>query len=220
MKEFLKVSFNPQQCSQEILALRNLLQSKTDLAENQDLKPFFESHQQLAVFLGTYSPSLLQFDLLSFQYQLFGDFSCDIVVGDSRRQCYGFVELEEAMDTSIFHRQGKKATPEWSRCFEHGISQITDWFWKLDDMASTDDFEARFGRRRAFYFGLLVVGRRPALASPREWQRWDWRRRKVVVNSLPIIHVTYDELCEDLLARLERESANDAGTTCEPAPKA
>ena len=123
------------------------------------------------------------------------------------------------MNSSIFHRQGQKATPEWSGCFEHGISQITDWFWKLDDVANTDDFEARFGRRRASYFGLLVVGRSLALSGPRERQRWDWRRQKVIVNSLPIIHVTYDELCEDLLARLEGNVPTTRAPPASPHPR-
>jgi Domain of unknown function (DUF4263) len=203
LKDFLNLTFDPRQCRQEVLALRTLLDSQPELEENRVLKPFFEAHHQLTLFLGSFSPEMDQFDLVAFQYSLFGDFSCDIVVGDSQRQAYSFIELEEATATSIFHRQGRKATPEWSTCFEHGLSQLTDWFWKLDDMSITDDFAARFGRRRAPYFGLLVVGRDNALAAVREQQRWEWRRRKVIVNSQTIYHVTYDELCDNLLSRLD-----------------
>jgi hypothetical protein len=213
VKEFLSIAFDHHQCLREALALRDLLAARTDLEENRDIKPFFESHRQLAAYLGSLSGDLVRSDLLAYQYQLFGDFTCDLVVGDSSRKAYGFVELEEAATASIFRRQGQKATLEWSTSFEHGLSQIIDWFWKLDDMAHTDDFEARFGRRRAQYFGLLVVGRSSALASSREQQRWEWRRRKVLVNSLPIIHVTYDELCDYLLARLRDLSAqSNTGT--------
>jgi hypothetical protein len=72
-------------------------------------------------------------------------------------------------------------------------------------MAQMDDFVARFGRRQAAYFGLLIVGRNTAFTSPREKQRWEWRRRKVLVNSLPILHLTYDELCDDLWLFLESQ---------------
>jgi hypothetical protein len=202
MKEFLSVTFDARQCHHELLALRALLDQQAELEEQRDLKPFFASHPQLAAFLGSYSADLTRFDLLAYEYQLFGDFACDLVVGDSKRQAYGFIELEEATSTSIYHRQGKKATLEWANGFTHGFHQIIDWFWKLDDMANTDDFAARFGRRRVPYFGLLVIGRSSALASPREQQRWEWHRRKVVVNSMPILHVTYDELCDYLLACL------------------
>ena len=202
MKEFLLITFDARQCRQDLLALRALLDQQAELEEQRDIKPFFASHPQLAAFLGSYSADIFDYDLLAYEYQLFGDFACDLVVGDAKRQAYGFIELEEATPTSIYHRQGKKATLEWANCFTHGFHQIMDWFWKLDDMANTDDFAARFGRRRAPYFGLLVVGRSSALALPREQQRWDWHRRKVVVNSLPIWHVTYDELCDSLLARI------------------
>jgi hypothetical protein len=145
VKDFLPIAFNHDLCLQEVLALRDLLASKSDLEENRDIKPFFASHRQLAAFLGSYSEDLVQYDLLAYEYQLFGDFACDLVVGDSHSKTYGFVELEEGTAASIFRRQGQKATLEWSTCFEHGLSQIIDWFWKLDDMAHTDEFEARFG---------------------------------------------------------------------------
>jgi hypothetical protein len=79
---------------------------------------------------------------------------------------------------------------------------LIDWFCKLNDMERTDDFESKFGSRSIDYFGLLVVGRTQSLA-PREQRRLHWRQEKVVVNSNKIRCVTYDQLCEDLLARLD-----------------
>lgn len=65
-------------------------------------------------------------------------------------------------------------------------------------MAHTSDFTARFGSPHAVYFGLLVVGRDIWLSHPREQRRWDWRAQKVLVNSLPVRCVTYDQLYRDL----------------------
>ncbi len=194
MKEFLRVAFSPEQCRQELSAFKALLDGKKELEENADIKPFFAAHLHLAAFLGSYACNITRFDLVAFQYQLFGDFSCDLVVGDSVRQTYGFVEWEDATLTSLFRRQGEKATPEWTARFEHGFGQIIDWFWKLDDMARTDEFEARFGSRHIHYFGLLVAGRDEWITHPRERRRWDWRSRRVFVNGVPVQCVTCDQL--------------------------
>jgi hypothetical protein len=48
VKDFLTVSFDPRQCREELMALRALLASKAELEENQDIKPFFETHQHLS----------------------------------------------------------------------------------------------------------------------------------------------------------------------------
>jgi hypothetical protein len=216
MKDFVRVRFDPARCRQELVAFRNMLESKQELEEATDIKPFFEVHQQLSVFLGCYAPTLTHYDLLAFQYQLFGDYSCDLVVGDSARKVYGFVEWEDAAAGSLFRQQGRKATPEWSSRFEHGYSQIIDWFCKLDDMARTDEFESRFGARNIHYFGLLIAGRDAYLSHPRERRRWEWRAQKVIVNSLPILCVTYDQLHRLLSDKLNLNYPVVAQTEADP----
>ncbi len=71
-------------------------------------------------------------------------------------------------------------------------------------MAHTEEFEERFGSRRASYFGLLVAGRDSHLTHSREQRRWHWRAAKVLVNSLPIRFVTYDQLHADLASELDK----------------
>ncbi len=198
MKEFSRIEFDPAQCRQELAAFRALLECKEELEEGTDIKPFFEEHIQLSALLGTYHWGYAHMDLVAFQYQLFGDFGCDQVVGDSQRKIFGFIEWEDATTTSLFRRQGQKASPEWSSRVEGAFSQVLDWFWKLDDMAATQDFTARFGAPQMSYFGLIVIGRDSWLVHPREQQRWEWRSRKVLVNSLPVRFVTYDRLYQDL----------------------
>lgn len=134
---------------------------------------------------------------------VFGDFGCDLVVGDSLNRSYGFIEREDAAAGCLFRQQGRKATPEWATRFEHGLSQVIDWFWKLYEMAHTEEYEERFGSRRTSYFGLLVLGRNSHLAHPREQRRWHWRAAKVLVNSLPIRFLTYDQLDADLASELD-----------------
>lgn len=202
MKDLIAVQFDPDRCRQELLAFKGLLDGKSELGENADIKPFFEAHHQLAVFTGSYHWSVAHYDRLAFQYQLFGDFTCDLVVGDSACKAFGFIEWEAGTATGVFKRQGEKATPEWATRFERGFSQIIDWFCKMDDMAHTDEFEARFGARHIEYFGLLVAGRDEWLSHPRERRRWEWRSQKVLVNGRAIRCVTYDQLHQFLSAKI------------------
>jgi len=202
MKGFQHLRFDLGRCHQELAAFRALLDGKKELEENGDIKPFFESAPYLSVYLGSLAWDFSHFELVAYQYQLFGDYSCDLVVGDPVNHSFVFTELEDATVASLFRQQGKKATPEWSSRFEHGYSQLIDWFCKLDDMARTDEFEARFGARHINYFGVLVVGRDEWLNHPRERRRWDWRSQKVVVNSLHIRCLTYDQLYRLLAERL------------------
>ena len=110
-----------------------------------------------------------------------------------------FVEFEDARPNSIFKKS--KPTPEWSPRFEHGFSQILDWFYKLDTQRHPADFESRFGARAIHVSGLLVVGRRQNLEA-RERDRLAWRRQRVAVNGWQINSMTFDDLCEDTLERL------------------
>lgn len=204
MKDFLRISFDAPQCWRELHAFRELLDNRAELREAADIKPFFDAHRNLSALIGSLWWEIKQFDLLSYQYQLFGDFGCDLVVGDSSRKAFGFVEFEDGAPDSIFRRQGQKAVLEWAPRFEHAVSQIVDWFWKLDDMERTDEYEARFGARHIRYFAVLVVGRDRWLTEARERRRLDWRCERVLVKSRTVQCLTYDQLyrhCSEWLDR-------------------
>lgn len=203
MKDFLAIQFDVARCAEELRDFRRLLDSKKELEEGADIKPFFEAHSHLSALLGAFHWSNSRWDRIAFQYQLFGDFACDLVVGDSAQKVYVFVEFEDGLPTSLFRRQGEKSTPEWGSRVERAFSQIVDWFWKLDDMARTDDFEVRLGARHVDYCGVIVAGRDEWLAHSRERRRWDWRSQKVLVNGFAIRCVTYDQLYNFLAGRLE-----------------
>jgi hypothetical protein len=145
MKHLDTLTFDAKQCQQELGELQTLLATHAELKEEQQIVPFFRDRRNLAAFLGSLYPEIIRTDRIAFEYDLFGDFSCDLVVGDAGSGAYGFIEFEDAAPNSIFVRRGAKSTPEWSSRFEHGYSQIIDWFYKLDDMARTGEFEARFG---------------------------------------------------------------------------
>jgi hypothetical protein len=201
MKTFTPLAFDPIQAHKEVLELRDLLAGNPVLEEHKDLVPFFRNRPHLSALCGLYDLQIHRFDRIAWEYELFGDFTCDLVVGDSETKGYCFIEFEDAGPRSLFVQQAQRAMRDWSPRFEHGYSQIIDWFYKLDDCKNSDDCEARFGKRTIDFTGVLVIGRQQYL-QPGEALRLNWRRQHVIVHSKRIICVTYDELVSTLLIKL------------------
>jgi hypothetical protein len=210
MPDFHPHSFDRAHCRQEVLELKALLESSGDLGEAV-FHDFFEPRLHLRALIGGYNSALASLDRLAWQYPIFGDFRCDFAIGDWTRKAYTFVELEDARPNSLFVKQGDKATRAWSARFDGGYSQIIDWFYKLHVMTDTPDMEARFGKRSIRYTGVLIVGRDQHLQAG-ERLRLEWRQEHVVVNSKHVFCVTYDQLLEDLMFRLDNSIvAGNAG---------
>jgi hypothetical protein len=109
------------------------------------------------------------------------------------------VEFEEATATSVFKKTGR---PDWSARFEHGFSQIVDWFQILDDMKNTNRFREQFGTSLADYTGVLVVGRSGFLdTAQRDRQRW--RSMNVLVAGRRVECMTFDDLLREFKARVD-----------------
>lgn len=201
MPDFVTHTFDPIACRAEVEALRGLLQGSADLSEGV-LRRFFKARRHLAALTGLYNPAIAHFDRVAWEYALFGDFRCDMVVGDSVTKACTFIEYENARPNSLFVKHGAKGTREWSPRFDRGYSQIVDWFYKIRVMTDTPDMEAKFGKRSIDYIGVLIVGRDRHMDAG-ERMRLDWRREHVVVNSKKIVCVTYDQLLDDLTFRLD-----------------
>ncbi|MHB1424755.1 MAG: Shedu immune nuclease family protein [Gemmataceae bacterium] len=202
MKSFERLRLDLSQCRKEVGQLRKWLGGKTRIAERKHILPFFRKRRHLSAFVASYRANVVRFNRIAFEFSLFGDFTCDLVVGDSVKNAYCFIEFEGAEPACLFVKQGRKATREWSPRFDHGFSQIVDWFYKLDDMRKSDAFAALFGARSITYKNILILGRDRDLL-PGERERLEWRRNNVVVASQKIECVTFDELVEDLQDRLE-----------------
>ncbi len=192
MKQFSSHRFDPVQCRLELDAFKALLDNNQNLGETAQISPFFETHLNIAVFVGELAYGIIEHDLVAHQLGLGGDFACDLATGDSKRLTYCLVEFEDAMEDSVFRKVGRKATRDWSPRFEHGFSQIVDWFYKLEDMKQSNAFEDLFGRN-ASHYGVLVAGRSHAL-QPGELTRLRWREQKVLIDSRRVFCLTYDEL--------------------------
>jgi hypothetical protein len=201
MKIFEHLNFDYAQCRQEVAALRSWLRAHPTLGEKA-IRDFFRHRRHLSAFIASSNPNMQRFDRLAFEYPLFGDFTCDLVVGDFSGGTFCFVEFEDAGPQSLFIQRGKKATREWSPRFDHGYSQIIDWFHKLDDMEKSSDYTSRFGAATIRHSGVLIAGRDQNL-NPGERERLVWRSDHVVVASRAIQCMTFDGLAAALQARLD-----------------
>lgn len=211
MPDFQPHTLDWSACRNQVQELKALLDGSTDV-EEAAFHAFFQPRTHLRALIGSYNPSLASADLLAWEYPIFGDFRCDLAIGDSLRKAYTFVEYEDAGPNSLFVKQGEKATRAWSSRFDRGYGQIIDWFYKLHVMTDTPDMEARLGKRAIRYTGVLLIGRDQHML-PGERLRLEWRQDHVVVNSKHIICITYDQLLDDLLFRLEQYTlaANTGG---------
>ena len=136
-------------------------------------------------------------DVFAHEYEIYGDFVADLVIGDSTTHHYLLVEFEDGKPESIFVKKKYKSTPNWSPRIEAAFSQLIDWLWKLEDMRSTADFQNTFGSRRAKFQGLIIIGKDMNLAS-QEIDRLKWRMDRTMIDSNAVSCVSFDELSQDL----------------------
>ncbi len=196
MKSLQTIDFDPTSFTKELGEFASLLKTKAELSERDDLLPLFRRSPNLIAMLGNLHPGITSVDRIAYEYDLFGDFACDFVVGDSKRSAYCFIEFEDAKKNSIF-MPSLRATSDWATRFEHGFSQIVDWLYKLSDTEKSEAFKDRFGARSIDAMCILVVGRSAFLTEP-EHRRVLWRERHVVVHSQKIRCMTFDQLFEEL----------------------
>lgn len=200
MKSLDHYSFDLTACQQEVKALKTLLDTVAEPEERKHLLPLFKACKHLTALTNLYVPGIIEVDCVASELSLSGDFSCDLVIGDLSNKAYCLVEVEDASARSVFDRSGKKATRDWSPRFEHGFSQIIDWFYKVSDVRQTNEFERLFGRHATFS-GLMLIGRHNLL-EPGEAERLRWRVDRVLIDSNKVFCVTFDQLYNDMQAQI------------------
>ena len=202
MKNLQPHTLNPTNCRAEWDDFSRLLTSKSVLSEKSDVLPFFRTRHDLSLLVCSYFPMIKSPDRFAHEYEIYGDFVADLVVGDSFTNRYLLVEFENGAPDSVFKQKGTKSTLDWAPRFEGAYSQLIDWLWKLEDMRSTADFLNTFGSRRATFQGLIVIGKNMKL-SKQEEDRLKWRLDRTMIDSNAVSSVSFDELCDDLNHWLE-----------------
>ena len=192
MKHFDTLVFDQKTYERELAEFEQLLTHTSTLHEQADILPFFRDRKHLSARVGNVVNSIKQADKIAYEYDLFGDYVCDLVIGSSQTNDYCFVEFENATADSIFTKKKGRYEPYYTCRFEQGYSQIADWFYQLNDV-SESQIKKRFDKSRINYYGVLIIGR-SAFLSENEQKRLIWRRRNFVVNSQHIMIYTFDEL--------------------------
>lgn len=200
-KELRPFTLSLAQCEGDLVAYRALLDHAAELSEGRDILPFFRARPHLVAMAGSLNLQLHQIDRLCEEFDLFGNFRCDWAVGDSGSGAYTLIEFEDARPASVFGG-GTKYHEEWGRRFEHGFSQLVDWFWAVDAYRGNPDFQRRFGTGPVQFFGLLVVGRRQFLRGD-QLDRLKWRLDRVTINTHKVTCITFDDLYDFLAKRLQ-----------------
>lgn len=177
-------------------ALDALLTTRDELSEREDILPFMRTHPHLCALIGSYNQRANVYSRMGLEVPLFGQFTADLVSGDHATRAYTLVEFEDGRPGSMFVQRARQRT-EWSPRCEHGLSQLTDWLWLLDDQGHTHVFEEIFGPRPITATVVLIIGRDHGIA-PADRHRLEWRRDHVVINSQHLYCCTFDELLRDL----------------------
>lgn len=171
-----------------------------ELGERADVLPFFARHRKLAALIGMSYSRLAAPDRVKTELSLFGDCTCDLVVGSAANGRFCFVEFEDATPTSAF-QSDSKGMPSWSPRLEHGLSQLVDWFYLLSDQSQTQQFRSFFSTDLVDYCGLLVIGR-SAFLDENQQHRLRWRSQNTLIAGRPVWIVTFDELYSALAERV------------------
>jgi hypothetical protein len=211
------IVFEPAKFQQELSAFEGLLRSKADLSETNDILPFFKKNKHLTAYLGTFALNIAVATEICFEYEFFGDFKADILLGSKQEREFCVVEFEDGKQDTIFKKQRKRKNPEWSARFEHAFSQITDWFYNLEDFKNTQGFSATFGPGHTSFTGLLVMGRSAGLDATKK-SRLKWRTDMVSIGKHKVSCITFDELHAGLQRKFNLYSAGSRIETTTEAP--
>ena len=193
-QQFTSVTLDPIQCRVEIDEFGVMLASGAELSEKHDIQPFFKRRVQISAFIGSFMRNIGPATQICFEYQFFGDYAADLVLGDKAYRQFCVIEFEDGRSQSIFKPSPSGNTRVWSSRFEHGFSQIIDWYTMLDDLKKSQRFKRDFGDGHVRFSAMLIIGRDAGLTDAYDRFRLDWRADKVSVDSNNVVCVTFDEL--------------------------
>jgi hypothetical protein len=209
----ISLSYGFVQQKEAVQAYEDLLNSKEELEEKDDILRFFKVNPVLIPMMADLvSMSTMDIDVSQCEVRLWHDFICDGVFGDSGRNTYCLIEFEDAKKNSIFDKKPQNH-PKFARRFECGISQIIDWFWKIDALKNTStEIEHLFQAHNPTIRAILIIGRTSFLKNNSEKARLKWRKEKTIIDSKKIECITYDDLLDyfkGIIKKKEKEKLLD-----------
>jgi hypothetical protein len=212
----LPYRFDINECDKQLRELQDFLTTNQEIKEGGEngLQKFFSDRPNLILLLGYWhfglEPAFYKPEVNLFS----NEFRADFVVADRQKKKFVFVEFEDATADSIFKLKSKNSDSantsyEWSSRYEHGLSQVIDWYYRMDDYERTNKFEEYFGHRQINYVGLLVIGRDKFIQQSGLMQRFRWRSSKTIINSKSLHCMTFDQLLEESMEKLSTLKLSD-----------
>ncbi len=216
MLTLINYKFDISECERQIQDLESYLDDNLEIEETGEngLQKFFSDRPNLILLLG-YWHFGLEPAFYKPEANLFNnEFRADFMISDQQKRKFVFVEFEDAKADSVFKLKSQKTDSantsyEWSSRYEHGLSQVIDWYYRMDDYERTNKFEEYFGHRQVSYTGLLVIGRDKFIRQSGLMQRFRWRSSKTVIDSKPLHCMTFDQLLEELREKLSTLKVSD-----------
>ena len=209
-----ELTIDLKECEKLLDDFKNLLDTNDEISEGKadGLLKFFQSRPQLIILIGKWRFAM-DAKFYKPELNLFNEFRADFAVCDSKKKNFLFIEFEDARKNSVFSEITNEGTTryEWASRFEHGFSQVLDWFYRLDDYSRTNKMEEYFGHSKIEYSGLLVIGRDKFIKEAGCESRLSWRKEKLMINNNPVHCITFDQLYLELEEKLFTIQADLAG---------
>lgn len=121
-KDFTDVAFNHGQFKKELDQFRDLLTAKK-IIDEREIQELMKASLHLTAYIGTTFGSIGVAKQVAYEFQIMGDFSADIVLGNREKQ-FCVVELENGDPDSVLEKVGKKATKEWSSALNMDLARL------------------------------------------------------------------------------------------------
>jgi hypothetical protein len=121
------VAFDPAVFLNELNKYEQLLKSKKDLSERDDIIPCFKKNKHLSAYIGALYLEIEVGTEVCAEFDISGKLRADLLVGSKAKRKFCIIEFESGEEGTIFKKQNRK-NPEYAPRFEHAFSQIVTGF--------------------------------------------------------------------------------------------
>ncbi len=204
MSKLLKHTYSLADCEKEVEQFASHLKKGKLVKERDQILPFFKKRAHLTSMFSEFDAEMDLCDRIAHDLDLFRTYRPDIVVGNSAQGRYCFIELEEAKKYSVFSKELKSGKSDWGRVLEHGLGQIIDWMYDLDDLKRTNKYKAIFAKNEISFEVILVAGRNEDFSDPQR-ERLKFRSENNQFGTKRVRIYTYDDLASFFQQRVRNK---------------
>jgi hypothetical protein len=192
MSQLQRIEMSYEQAATDLEQFKSYLGANESFSEG-DVVGKLKGFPHLCCLLGSLIAGVPKANVFKFEFQIQGVFAADLVVGNTQRQRYVFIEFEDGSENGLFGKARTAQMRNWSTRFEHGFGQLVDWEWALNDGKTSAVLQNNLGGGTFAAEYLLVCGRDHFMEGT-EKERLFYRAQKVLLDGKPATCMTYDGL--------------------------